>query len=127
VGLTAALNYMNRLGLENIEKYEQELLGYATDRIGRIDGYRLIGTAKEKVRVLSLIPRNHRVEDVGRALDQQGIAVRAGHHCAQPSLRHFGQEATVRPSISLYNTKEEIDYLADVLKAIASESVSYNV
>lgn len=127
VGLTAALNYVNRLGLENISKYEHELLEYATDRIACIDGYRIIGTAKEKVGVLSLIPRNRRVEDVGRALDQQGIAVRAGHHCAQPSLRHFGQEATVRPSISLYNTKEEIDYLADVLKAIAFDSVSYPV
>lgn len=127
VGLTAALNYVNRLGLENIAKYEHELLEYATDRISGIDGYRIIGTAKEKVGVISLIPRNRRVEDVGRALDQQGIAVRAGHHCAQPSLRHFGQEATVRPSISLYNTRDEIDYLVDVLRAIASESVSYNV
>ena len=118
VGLGAALDYVSRLGLPNIAKHEQELLQYATQQLVRIDGLRLIGTAREKVGVLSFVLKERRTEDVGRMLDLEGIAVRAGHHCAQPSLRRFGLEATVRPSLAFYNTTEEIDRLAEAVKRI---------
>jgi cysteine desulfurase/selenocysteine lyase len=118
VGLGAALDYVSRLGLPNIAKYEQELLQYATQQLSAIDGLRLIGTAREKVGVLSFVLRDRPTEEVGRLLDLEGIAVRAGHHCAQPSLRRFGLEATVRPSFSLYNTPAEIDRLTDAIRRI---------
>lgn len=118
VGLGAALDYVNRLGLPNIAKYEHELLEYATEQLSRIDGLRLIGTAREKVGVLSFVLKERKTEEVGRLLDLEGIAVRAGHHCSQPSLRRFGVEATVRPSLSVYNTFEEIDRLAAAVKRI---------
>ncbi|MCE9552980.1 MAG: cysteine desulfurase [Planctomycetes bacterium] len=121
VGLGAALDYVNRLGLPNIAHYERELLHYATEKLLQIDGLRLIGTAAEKVGVLSFVLRERRTEDVGRLLDQEGIAVRAGHHCSQPSLRRFGLESTVRPSLSIYNTKEEIDRLYEAVKRIARQ------
>ena len=118
VGLGAALDYVNRLGLSNIARYEHELLQYATEKLSRINGLRLIGTAREKVGVLSFVLNDRRTEDVGRLLDHEGIAVRAGHHCSQPALRRFGVEATVRPSLAFYNTHEEIDRLADAVKRI---------
>jgi cysteine desulfurase / selenocysteine lyase len=118
VGLGVALDYVNRLGLVNIAKYEQELLQYATEQLSRIQGLRLIGTAREKVGVLSFVLPDRDTEEVGRLLDLEGIAVRAGHHCAQPSLRRFGLEATVRPSLSVYNTKEEVDRLAGAIRRI---------
>ncbi|MDX1946133.1 MAG: cysteine desulfurase [Pirellulaceae bacterium] len=118
VGLGAALDYVNRLGLSNIAAYEHELLQYATDGLLKIDGLRLIGTAREKVGVLSFVLPNRSTEDIGRLLDQEGIAVRSGHHCSQPSLRRFGVETTVRPSLSLYNTKSEVDRLVTAVKRI---------
>ena len=118
VGLGAALDYVNRLGLPNIAKYEHELLQYATERLSRINGLRLIGTAHEKVGVLSFVLPDRPTEEVGRLLDLDGIAVRAGHHCAQPSLRRFGLEATVRPSLAFYNTTDEIDRLAEAIQRI---------
>ncbi|AMV22077.1 cysteine desulfurase [Planctomyces sp. SH-PL14] len=118
VGLGAALDYVSRLGLPNIAKYEHELLEYGTHKLSEIDGLRLVGTAREKVGVLSFVLANRRVEEVGRALDLEGIAVRAGHHCSQPSLRRFGLEATVRPSLAFYNTRAEIDHLADAIRRI---------
>ncbi len=118
VGLGAALDYVTRLGLPNIAKYEHELLEYGTEKLQQINGLRLVGTAREKVGVLSFVLNNRRVEEVGRLLDLQGIAVRAGHHCSQPSLRRFGLEATVRPSLAFYNTKDEIDRLADAIRRI---------
>ena len=118
VGLGAALDYVSRLGLPNISKHEQELLQYATERLVRIPGLRIIGTAREKVGVISFVLKDRKTEEVGRMLDLEGIAVRAGHHCAQPSLRRFGLESTVRPSLSLYNTKDEIDRLAAAVKRI---------
>ena len=118
VGLGAALDYVNRLGLSNIGKYEHELLQYGTEKLSQINGLRLIGTAREKVGVLSFVLPERRTEDVGRMLDMEGIAVRAGHHCAQPSLRRFGLDATVRPSLALYNTKDDVDRLADAIKRI---------
>jgi cysteine desulfurase/selenocysteine lyase len=118
VGLGAALDYVSRLGLVNIGKYEQELLQHATEQLSRIDGLRIIGNAREKVAVISFVLRDRKTEEVGRYLDSQGIAVRAGHHCAQPALRRFGVEATVRPSMAFYNTFEEVDRLADAIKRI---------
>ncbi len=119
VGLGAALDYVQRIGLPSIAKYEHELLGYATEKLSVIDGVRLIGTAREKIGVLSFVIPGRRTEDVGRMLDLEGIAVRAGHHCAQPSLRRFGLESTVRPSFAFYNTPAEIDRLAEAVRRIA--------
>jgi cysteine desulfurase/selenocysteine lyase len=115
VGLGAALDYASSLGLENIARHEHELLVYATERLNQIPGLRLIGTAVEKAAVLSFLLDGHRAEDVGEALDQEGIAVRAGHHCAQPILRRFGAEATVRASLAPYNTREDVDALVGAL------------
>lgn len=112
VGLGAAIDYLDRVGMVNISRYEHDLLLYATEQLQRVPGLRLIGTAKEKAGVLSFVLDGYRTEDVGAALNRQGIAVRAGHHCAQPILRRFGVESTVRPSLAFYNTCEEIDALA---------------
>ncbi len=111
VGLGAAIDYIERIGMPNVSRYEHDLLSYATEALQRIPGLRLIGTAKEKAGVLSFVLDGFRTEDVGAALNRQGIAVRSGHHCAQPILRRFGVESTVRPSLALYNTCEEIDSL----------------
>ena len=115
VGLGAAIDYLDRVGMVNISRYEHALLMYATEQLLRVPGLRLIGTAKEKAGVLSFVLDGYRTEDVGAALNRQGIAVRAGHHCAQPILRRFGVESTVRPSLAFYNTCEEIDALAAAL------------
>jgi cysteine desulfurase / selenocysteine lyase len=114
-GLGAALDYVDSIGLETIERYEHELLVYATERMLGVPGLKLIGTAKEKAGVLSFILDGCRSEDVGQALDREGIAVRAGHHCAQPILRRFGLESTVRPSLAFYNTFDDIDALVAAL------------
>ena len=115
VGLGAALDYVTGLGLENINRYEHELLVYATERLLRVPGLRIIGTAPDKAGVLSFVLDGVRTEDVGGLLDQEGIAVRSGHHCAQPILRRFGLEATVRASLAPYNTCEDIDALVAAL------------
>jgi cysteine desulfurase/selenocysteine lyase len=115
VGLGAAIDYLERVGMVNISRYEHDLLIYATEKLQRIPGLRLIGTAREKAGVLSFVLDGFRTEDVGAALNRQGIAVRAGHHCAQPILRRFGVESTVRPSLALYNTCEEIDALVSAI------------
>jgi cysteine desulfurase/selenocysteine lyase len=118
VGLGAALDYVSRIGLPNIAAYEHKLLEHATDGLSKINGLRIVGTAREKVSVVSFVLPNRRTEEVGRLLNLQGIAVRSGHHCAQPSLRRFGLETTVRPSFSLYNTHDEIDRLVDTVRRI---------
>lgn len=120
VGMGAALEYVERLGIENIARAEHELLGYATAGLLSVPGLRLIGTAAEKAGVLSFVLPGFRSEDVGKALNQEGIAVRAGHHCAQPILRRFGLETTVRPSLALYNTREDVDALVDAVRRIQS-------
>ena len=119
VGLGAALDYVNRLGLVNTGKYEHELLAYATEQLSKINGVRILGSPRNKVSVISFVVKDRKTEEVGRLLDREGIAVRAGHHCAQPSLRRFGVEASVRPSLAFYNTFEEIDRLAEAVKKIA--------
>lgn len=115
VGLGAALDYLGRIGMPNVTRYEHDLVLYATEALARIPGLRLIGTAPEKASVLSFVLDGFRTEEVGNALSKEGIAVRAGHHCAQPILRRFGVESTVRPSLAFYNTCEEIDALAAAL------------
>ena len=126
VGLGTALEYVQRIGMENIHRYEQDLLAYATGQLLDISGLRLIGTAAEKAGVLSFVLDGFRSEDVGAALDQDGIAVRAGHHCAQPILRRFGLESTVRPSLALYNTREDVDALVTALRGIHGGQTSLN-
>jgi cysteine desulfurase/selenocysteine lyase len=121
VGLGAALDYVERIGLENASRYEHDLLGYATGLMQQVPGLRLVGTAPDKACVLSFVLAGYRPEDVGSELNQQGIAVRAGHHCAQPILRRFGLESTVRPSLALYNTREEVDLLVGTLHRLAAE------
>jgi cysteine desulfurase/selenocysteine lyase len=111
VGLGAAIDYLEKIGMANIANYEHELLDYATKELQKISGLRLIGTAPQKASVLSFVLDGFRTEDVGAALNLDGIAVRAGHHCAQPILRRFGLESTVRPSLAFYNTCEEVDAL----------------
>ena len=115
VGLGAALDYVEEIGREAISAYEHELLNYATVGLLTVPGLRLIGTAREKAGVLSFVLDDVRTEDVGAALNQEGIAVRSGHHCAQPILRRMGVESTVRPSLAFYNTREEIDTLVVTL------------
>ena len=115
VGLGAALEYMMRLGMANVAAYEHELTQYGMSRLAAVPGLHLIGTARNKSGVLSFVLDNHDIVSVGKYLDGQGIAVRAGHHCAQPILRHYGLEGTVRPVLAFYNTPEEIDLLADAL------------
>jgi len=111
VGLRAAIEYLNRVGIENVAEYEHELLTYATQKVSAIPGVRLIGTAKEKAGVLSFIMDGVHPHDIGTILDQEGIAIRTGHHCAQPVMQRFGVDATARASFALYNTKEEVDVL----------------
>jgi cysteine desulfurase/selenocysteine lyase len=111
VGLGSAIDYVERIGMSNINRYEHDLLAYATDALRRIPGLRLIGTAAEKASVLSFVLDGFRTEEVGAALNLEGIAVRSGHHCAQPILRRFGVESTVRPSLAVYNTCEDVDAL----------------
>ena len=109
VGLGAAIDYLDHIGMPNVARYEHELLVYATREMLRVPGLRIIGTAKEKAGVLSFVLEGFRTEEVGAALNREGIAVRSGHHCAQPTLRRFGLETTVRPSLALYNSFEDID------------------
>jgi cysteine desulfurase/selenocysteine lyase len=115
VGLGAAIDYVSEIGMENIAAYEHDLLNYATAKLLTVPGLRLIGTAREKAGVMSFVLDDVRTEDVGVALNQEGIAVRSGHHCAQPILRRFGVESTVRPSLAFYNTCEDIDALVAAL------------
>ncbi|MGB9248442.1 MAG: family 2A encapsulin nanocompartment cargo protein cysteine desulfurase [Mycobacterium sp.] len=119
VGLAEALRYVQRLGIERIAAYEHSLLEYATPRLADIPGVRLVGTAEEKASVLSFVLAGHEPLEVGKALNAEGIAVRAGHHCAQPALRRLGLEATVRPSFAFYNTHEEIDVFLNAARRIA--------
>ncbi len=117
VGLGAAIDYLERIGFHAAMQHEEALLAYGMKRLSDIPGLRLIGTAPHKVSVLSFVLDGISDEEMGRRLDQEGIAVRAGHHCAQPVLRRFGLESTVRPSLALYNTFEDIDALvAAILK-----------
>jgi len=112
IGLGAAINYLNGLNWEQVAAHEQDLLHYATDALVEIEGLRIIGTAKDKAGVLSFVLDHVHAHDVGTILDQEGIAVRAGHHCAMPVMQRFGVPATTRASFAFYNSRAEIDALA---------------
>jgi len=118
VGLKAALEYLTHLGVDNIAAHEAELLAYATDAIAMIPGIRVIGEAQEKAGVLSFVMQGVHPHDIGTILDQEGIAIRTGHHCAQPVMERFGVEATARASFGLYNTKQEIDALVRGIQTV---------
>ena len=120
VGIGAALEYVERIGIDNIARYEHELLEYATAAMCKVPGLHLIGTAKEKASVLSFKLDGYESEEVGAALNKEGIAVRSGHHCAQPILRRFGVETTVRPSLAFYNTTAEVDVMVSALLRLTS-------
>jgi cysteine desulfurase/selenocysteine lyase len=111
IGLGAAIDYLTGIGLERLEAHERDLLAYGTARLEEIDGLRLIGTAREKASVLSFVLDGIHPHDIGTVLDQDGIAVRTGHHCAQPVMDRLNIPATARASLALYNTREEIDVL----------------
>lgn len=119
VGLGAAIDYVERIGMDRIARYEHDLLAYGTQLLQRIPGVRLVGTAQNKASVLSFVLAGYKTEEVGAELNREGIAVRSGHHCAQPILRRFGLETTVRPSFAFYNTCEEIDLMASVVERLS--------
>lgn len=118
IGLAAALEYVAAIGLDAIAAHEHDLLVYATGRLLEIDGLRIIGTAREKASVISFVLDGVHPHDIGTVLDQEGIAVRTGHHCAQPLMMRFNVPATGRASFGLYNTREEADVLVDGLKKV---------
>ncbi|HTC94185.1 MAG TPA: cysteine desulfurase [Terriglobales bacterium] len=118
IGLGAAIDYLNGLGIDNVAAHEHALLTYATQAVTEIPGLRLIGTAKEKAGVLSFVMEGIHPHDIGTILDQQGIAIRTGHHCAQPIMQRFGIPATARASFGLYNTKEEVDALVEGIQKV---------
>jgi cysteine desulfurase/selenocysteine lyase len=118
IGLGAAIDYLSSIDREQAAAHEQELLRYATERITAIEGVRVIGTAREKTSVLSFVIDDIHPHDIGTILDQEGIAVRAGHHCAQPVMQRFNVPATARASFAFYNTKEEVDVLARTIEKV---------
>jgi cysteine desulfurase/selenocysteine lyase len=118
MGLGAALDYVMDLGLERISTWEQQLLSYATERIIGIEGLTLIGTAEHKASILGFTLKGVHPHDIGAILDDSGVAIRAGHHCAQPVMRHYGIPATARASFAFYNTRDEADILADALMQV---------
>src|SRR5262249_16134296 len=115
IGLGEATDYLTNIGLDRIAAYEHDLLQYATETIGAVPGIKIIGTAHEKPSGLSFTLDDIHPHDIGTVLDQQGIAIRAGHHCAQPVMNRFNLPATARASLAFYNTKEEIDALTRAL------------
>ncbi|HTZ74536.1 MAG TPA: cysteine desulfurase [Candidatus Aquilonibacter sp.] len=112
IGLGAAIDYVTDVGMDAIEAYEHELLGYATEKLSAVPGVRLIGTAAQKAGVLSFVLNDIHPHDIGTILDQEGIAIRTGHHCSQPVMDRFDIPATARASLAIYNTREDIDALA---------------
>lgn len=118
VGLGAAVDYLERVGLEAVAAHEHELLDYATEALARVPGLKILGTAREKAAVISFTLEGVHPHDVGTILDRQGIAVRTGHHCAQPVMERFGVAATTRASFAMYNTREEVDALVAGLEKV---------
>jgi len=116
IALKVALDFVTELGKNIIRNHENDLLKYATEKMSEVDGLRIIGTAKNKVSLISFVIKNTHPQDIGVLLDNQGIAVRTGHHCTQPLMKRFGIPGTVRASFALYNTKEEVDRLISALK-----------
>ncbi|MDQ3138274.1 MAG: cysteine desulfurase [Gemmatimonadota bacterium] len=118
IGLGAALEYVETVGRDAIGAWEENLLAYATERVGALNGVRLIGTAREKASVLSFVVNGVHPHDVGAVLDDEGVAIRAGHHCAQPVMQRFGVPATARASFAFYNTRDEVDTLVRGLRRV---------
>lgn len=118
IGLGAAIDYLHKIGLDNIEAYEKELLDYATGQLSTMPGVSILGTAKQKAAVLSFVINGVHPHDVGTILNDAGIAIRTGHHCAQPVMQHFHVPATARASFAFYNTKDEIDKLVDGIRKV---------
>jgi cysteine desulfurase/selenocysteine lyase len=118
IGLGAAIDYLNSIDRVKATAHEHELLRYATERLRGIEGVRIIGTAREKTSVLSFVIDDIHPHDIGTILDQEGIAVRAGHHCAQPVMQRLNIPATARASFAFYNTKEEVDVLAQTIEKV---------
>ncbi len=118
IGLGAAIDYLNSIDRDAAFQYEEELLKYATEKLSAIEGVRIIGTAREKASVISFTIENVHPHDIGTILDQSGIAVRAGHHCAQPVMQFFQVPATARASFAFYNTKEEVDVLVNSIQKV---------
>jgi cysteine desulfurase/selenocysteine lyase len=118
IGLGAAIAYINHLGLDAIGAHEHELLKYGTEKLSAIPGIRIVGTAREKAGVISFVMEGIHPHDIGTILDQEGIAVRTGHHCAQPVMDRYAIPATVRASFALYNTTAEIDALVHGIRRV---------
>lgn len=118
IGMGAAIDYMQDLGIANLAQHEHDLLSAATEKVAALDGVRIIGTAKEKASVLSFMIEGVHPHDVGTIFDQQGVAIRTGHHCAQPVMQFYGIPATARASFAFYNTMEEVDALIDGIKKV---------
>ena len=119
IGLGAAVQYLQNLGLDRIAEWESRLLAYGTEKLSRIDGFRMIGTAASKAGVMSFVLGDIHANDVGTIIDLHGVAIRTGHHCAMPVAEFFGVPATARASLGVYNTFEDIDVLADALRKTA--------
>ena len=120
VALKAAIEYINQIGKANMRAYEEELLAYARQRLSEIPGIRMVGTAENKMNVISFVFDDIFHFDIGQMLDTRGIAVRTGHHCTEPLMNRLGVEGTVRASLAVYNTKEEIDQLTEGLHRIVT-------
>jgi cysteine desulfurase/selenocysteine lyase len=116
IGLGAAIDYLSEVGLEAVAAYEHELLVYGTALLQEIPGLRMIGTAAHKAAILSFVIDGLHAHDIGTVLDTEGVAIRAGHHCAMPVMEHFGVPATARASLAFYNTREDLDRLAQALR-----------
>jgi cysteine desulfurase/selenocysteine lyase len=118
IGFGAAIDYLSKAGIDSVTAHEEELLEYATRTLSALPGLNIIGTAREKIGVLSFTLDGIHPHDVGTVLDQEGIAIRTGHHCAQPVMQFFGIPATARASLALYNTRAEIDALAEGIRKV---------
>jgi cysteine desulfurase/selenocysteine lyase len=118
IGLAAAIDYLDGLNWQQVEAHERQLLSYATDELSKIDAVRIIGTAEEKAGVVSFVIDHVHAHDVGTILDQEGVAIRAGHHCAMPVMQRFGVPATARASFAFYNTTAEIDVMVQAIHRV---------
>ena len=119
IGLGAAVDYIMKIGLENIQRYETDLMQYMVDKLIDIPGLHIIGHPTHRAGALSFVMDKIRTISMGQMLNREGIAVRSGHHCAQPALRHFGYESSVRPSLAFYNTYDDIDRLREAILKIS--------